>query len=232
MGPHLALSPWWQLCVLPESSWWTLTVMRWEWGFAERQNKEGAHRAALTNLFIKPSAFHLICLDMRLKPKKKRESTAEMSLLILVLIASCKWLFILQFIHQYLCCGGCSVDMSDSVPSVSSTLAQKRKKHAETSVTVWLAQTELCVCLNQNMITGFLVSKHPGLRSIIPHLLTHPLLWLSSAAPLHSGLSSTSHSTRITLFVRINNILKMSSSQRTSIQPGMAWTQRCFPVWS
>lgn len=148
MGLHLALSPWWQLCVLPESSWWTLTVTRWEWGFAERQNKEGAHRAALTNLFIKPSAFHLICLDMRLKPKNKRESTAEMSLLILVLIASCKWLFILQFIHQYLCCGGCSVDTADSVPSVSSTLAQKRKKHAETSLTVWLAQTELCVCLN------------------------------------------------------------------------------------
>lgn len=99
---------------------------------------------------------------------------------------------------------------------------------------VWLSgwHKQSYVFVSINMITDFLVSKHPGLLSIIPHLLTYPLQWLSSAAPLHSGLSSTSHSARIMLFVCVNNILKMSSSQSTSIQPGMTWTQCCFPVWS
>lgn len=181
MGPHLALSPWWQLCAVPESSWWTLTVIRWVWGFVERQNKEGTHHAALINLFNKLPAFHLICPDMHLKPKRRRGSTAEINILILLLITKCKWLFSLLFIHQNLYCGGCSVYTPHREPSVSTILTQKPKKHAETSLTVWIAQVELCLCFI-GMITDFLVTKHSGFISI-HSIVTHLLQWLSSAAP-------------------------------------------------
>lgn len=140
MGPHLALLPWWQLCIVPESSWWTLTVIRWVWGFVERQNKEVTHHAALINLFNKLPPFHIICPDMHLKPKRRRGSAAEINILILLLIAKCKCLFSLLIIDQYLYCGGCSVYTPHREPSVSTILTQKPKMHAETCLTVWIVE--------------------------------------------------------------------------------------------
>ncbi len=115
-----------------------------------------------------------------LKAEERRDSTAGKSLLILVLIVRCWWVFILQFFHYYLYCDGSSVDKPDSIPSVSTTLTHKRKEHARTS---------RCVCLlsHDHRLSATETSRPPR-HSIIPRdLLTlstdFPLMHLCTLSP-------------------------------------------------
>lgn len=141
----------------------------------------------VTCIFIELSVFHIICLDTNLKAKTKRESTADISILILVLIASSKWVFILQFIWVSNCGGSSRVDTPDSVPSVSTTPTQERMVHAETRLAVWLAQMQLCVCWLQTFyyqnIQASFPSFHAYWLTLSPGFLLAPLCTVPSAPP-------------------------------------------------
>ena len=146
---------------------------------------------------------------------QQEEERSVISILILVLIASYTWVIILQFI---LYCGGSSVDTPGSVPSVSITLRNVRSVQRQ----VWcLAGTSRAMCLSH--WTWLQTFYYQNIQTSPPSFYSYilPLLhWLSSRAPLHSGLSSTSDSARAALFESFKPHVKWQTLRGQFIQRG------------
>lgn len=104
-------------------------------------------------------------------PRRRKKNTAGISTLILVLIATCKWGFILQFSVVSLLWWE-QHWLSRQEYHLFPPLSYRNVRNMQRQV--WLSgwHKQSYVFVSFNMITAFLLPKHPGCSSIIPHLLT------------------------------------------------------------